>query len=176
MNLANKLTVFRVFLVPFFVLFMLTDFIEQSRLIALIIFVVATLTDHFDGAIARKYNMVTSFGKFMDPIADKLLVSSALICLASLGEIPAWVVITIILREFAVSGVRLVAADNGSVIAASPWGKAKTVAQMAMIIIFLLKIPALYILSQIVMYSAVILTVVSMVDYLLKNKNVLKLN
>ena len=164
MNLANKLTVFRVILVPFFVLFMLTELTQYSRLIALIIFVIATLTDHFDGAIARKYNMVTSFGKFMDPRADKLLVSSALICLTSLREIPAWVVIVIILREFAVSGIRLVAADNGSVIAASPWGKAKTVAQMAMIIIFLLNIPQLYILSQVVMYIAVVLTVVSMID------------
>ena len=174
MNLANKLTVFRVILVPFFVFFMLTDYIEHSRLLALIIFSIATLTDHFDGAVARKYNMVTSFGKFMDPIADKLLVSSALICLTALGEIPAWAVIVIILREFAVSGIRLVAADNGAVIAASPWGKIKTVAQMVMIIIYLLNIPQLYLLSQIVMYTAVVLTVVSMIDYLIKNRSVIK--
>lgn len=174
MNLANKLTIFRVVLVPFFVLFMLIDFTEYNRLIAFLLFVIATLTDHFDGAIARKYNMVTSFGKFMDPIADKLLVSSALICLTELGEVPAWAVIIIILREFAVSGVRLVAADNGSVIAASPWGKAKTVAQMVMIIIYLLNISALSLLAEISMYAAVVLTVVSMIDYLVKNKSVIK--
>ena len=174
MNLANKLTIFRVVLVPFFVLFMLTNFTEYNRLIAFLLFVIATLTDHFDGAIARKYNMVTSFGKFMDPIADKLLVSSALICLTELGEVPAWAVIIIILREFAVSGVRLVAADNGSVIAASPWGKTKTVAQMVMIIIYLLNVPALSLIAEISMYAAVALTVVSMIDYLVKNKSVIK--
>ena len=174
MNAANKLTIFRVILVPIFVIFMLNDITDYSRLIALIIFAIATITDHFDGAIARKYNMVTSFGQFMDPIADKLLVSSALICLTSLGEIPAWAVIVIILREFAVSGIRLVAADNGAVIAAAGWGKAKTVAQMVMIIIFLLNIPQLYIVSQIALYIAVILTIVSMVDYLIKNKSVIK--
>ena len=174
MNTANKFTIFRVILIPFFVLFMLKNITEYSRLIALIIFIVATITDHFDGAVARKYNMITSFGKFMDPIADKLLVSSALICLTSLGDIPAWAVIIIILREFAVSGIRLVAADNGAVIAAAGWGKAKTVAQMTMIIIFLLNIPQLYILSQISLYTAVILTVVSMVDYIIKNKSVIK--
>ena len=174
MNLANKLTVFRVILVPFFVLFMLTDFTRYNRIFALVIFVIASVTDHFDGAVARKYNMITSFGKFMDPIADKLLISSALICLTALGEMPAWAVIIIILREFAVSGIRLVASDNGSVIAASPWGKAKTVAQMVMIIVLLLKIPQLYIISQIVMYTAVVLTVVSMIDYLIKNRSVIK--
>lgn len=174
MNLANKLTVFRVILVPFFVFFMLTEYLPYSRIIGLVIFVVATITDHFDGAIARKYNMITSFGKFMDPIADKLLISSALICLTALGEIPAWAVIVIILREFAVSGVRLVASDNGSVIAASSWGKAKTVAQMVMIIIYLLNIPALSLLADVVMYVAVALTVISMVDYIVKNKSVIK--
>ena len=174
MNIANKLTIFRVILVPVFVLFMLCNITDYSRLIALIIFITATITDHFDGAVARKYNMITSFGKFMDPIADKLLISSALICLTALGEIPAWAVIVIILREFAVSGIRLVAADNGAVIAAGGWGKAKTVAQMTMIIIFLLNIPQLYILSQIALYTAVVLTVVSMVDYIIKNKSVIK--
>ena len=174
MNTANKLTIFRVLLVPFFVLFLLWDFYEYNRLIALVIFIVATITDHLDGYIARKYNMTSSFGKFMDPIADKLLVSSALVCLTALGEIPAWAVIVIISREFAVSGIRLVAADNGKVIAAAGWGKAKTAAQMTMIIIYLLNIPAFYILAQISMYAAVILTLVSMVDYLVKNKDVIK--
>ena len=107
----------------------------------------------------------------MDPIADKLLVSSALICLSSLGELPAWVVIVIILREFAISGLRLVATENGSVIAAAGWGKAKTVSQMTLIIIMLLNIPHLHILSQISMYTAVVLTLISLVDFMLKNKD-----
>ena len=174
MNLANKLTLFRIILVPFFVLFILTDFTEYNRIVALIIFVIATITDHFDGAIARKYNMVTSFGKFIDPIADKLLVSSALISLTALGEIPAWIVITIIIREFIISGIRLVAANNGSVIAASIWGKAKTITQTAMIIISLLNIPQLYIILQIFIYASVMLTIISMIDYLIKNQDVIK--
>jgi len=173
MNIANKLTVFRVVLVPFFVIFMLTDFTQYNRWIAFAIFCIATITDKLDGTIARKYNMITDFGKFMDPIADKLLVSSALICLSSLGEMPAWIVIVIIAREFTISGIRLVAADNGVTIAATWWGKSKTIAQMAMIIIMLMNIPALHILSQVVMYVSLILTLVSMVDYMIKNKAVL---
>ena len=176
MNLANKLTVFRVALIPFFVLFMLTELAPYSRLIAIIIFAVASITDHFDGRIARKRNMITTFGKFMDPIADKLLVSSALICLTALGERPAWAVIVIILREFAISGLRLIAAENGKVIAASVWGKAKTVSQMVAMVILLLKIPQLYILSQIVFYIAVVLTVISLVDFMIKNKSVLTMD
>ncbi|MBE6775664.1 MAG: CDP-diacylglycerol--glycerol-3-phosphate 3-phosphatidyltransferase [Ruminococcaceae bacterium] len=173
MNIANKLTVFRVILVPFFVIFMLTDFTDYNRWIAFAIFVIATITDKLDGTIAHKYNMVTNFGKFMDPIADKLLVCSALICLTATGEVPAWVTILIIGREFAISGIRLVAADNDVAIAATWWGKSKTIAQMAMIIIILMNVPALHILGQIVMYVSVVLTVVSLVDYIIKNKNVL---
>lgn len=173
MNIANKLTVFRVVLVPFFVLFILTDFTPYNRWIAFAIFCIATITDKLDGTIAKKYNMVTDFGKFMDPIADKLLVSSALICLSSLGEIPAWIVVVIIAREFAISGIRLVAADNGITIAATWWGKSKTIAQMAMIIIMLMNIPALHILSQVVMYVSLILTIISMADYIVKNRAVL---
>ena len=173
MNTANKLTVFRIILVPFFVLFMLTQFTKYNQLIALIIFVVASITDHFDGHIARKYNMITTFGKSMDPIADKLLVSSALICLTALGSIPAWAVIVIILREFAVSGLRLVAAENGGVIAAAGWGKAKTAAQMTAIIMLLIPIPQLYPISMIVFYISVVLTVVSLVVFMLKNKAML---
>lgn len=173
MNIANKLTVFRVVLVPFFVIFMLTDFTPYNRWIAFAIFCIATITDKLDGTIARKYNMITDFGKFMDPIADKLLVSSALICLSSLGEMPAWIVIVIIAREFAISGIRLVAADNGVTIAATWWGKSKTISQMAMIIIMLMNLPALHILSQVVMYVSLILTIVSMIDYIVKNKAVL---
>ncbi len=175
MNIANKLTVFRVILVPFFVIFMLTDFTDYNRWIAFAIFVIATITDKLDGTIARKYNMITAFGKFMDPIADKLLVSSALICLCYRGEIPAWVVILIISREFAISGVRLIAVENGRTIAATWWGKSKTIAQMAMIIIMLMKLDIFYVLGQIVMYVAVVLTVVSLIDYLIKNKEVLKI-
>lgn len=173
MNTANKLTVFRIVLIPFFVIFMLTDFTQYNRLTALIIFVVASLTDQLDGHIARKQNMVTAFGKFMDPIADKLLVSSALICLTALGEIPAWAVIVIILREFAISGLRLVAAESGNAIAAAGWGKAKTASQMTAIIILLLNIPGLYILSQIALYVAVALTVISLIDFMVKNKDIL---
>ncbi len=173
MNIANKLTVFRVILVPFFVIFMITDFTAYNRWIAFAIFVIATITDKLDGTIAHKYNMVTNFGKFMDPIADKLLVCSALVCLTASGEVPSWVTILIIGREFAISGIRLIAADNDVAIAATWWGKSKTIAQMAMIIIILMKVPAFYILGQIVMYVSVVLTVVSLVDYIVKNRNVL---
>ena len=173
MNIANKLTIFRVILVPFFVVFMLTDFTAYNRWIAFGIFVIATITDKLDGTIAHKYNMVTNFGKFMDPIADKLLVCSALICLTATGEVPAWVTIVIIGREFAISGIRLIAADNNVAIAATWWGKSKTIAQMAMIIIILMNVSALHILGQIVMYVSVALTVISLVDYVVKNKNVL---
>lgn len=174
MNIANKLTVFRVILVPVFLLFMLSDFTAYNRWIAFAVFVIATITDKLDGTIARKYNMITAFGKFMDPIADKLLVCSALVCLGCLGEIPAWVVVLIIAREFAISGMRLVAAEAGVTIAASWWGKIKTIAQMAMIIIMLMDVPELFVLSQVVMYASVVLTVVSLVDYMIKNIGVLK--
>lgn len=170
MNIANKLTVFRVILIPFFVFFMLTDFLSYSRWIAFGIFVVATITDKLDGTLAKKLNLVTTFGKFMDPIADKLLVCSALICLTAKNEIPAWITIIIIGREFIISAVRLLASDNGVAIAASWWGKSKTIAQMAMIIIMLMNIPTLNLLGQIVMYVSLFLTVVSLVDYVIKNK------
>lgn len=128
MNLPNKLTTFRVILIPFFVFFLLAPYFEgYGNYIALVIFIVASLTDFLDGKIARKYNLVTNFGKFMDPLADKLLVCSALICLIALDRIPAWIVIVIISREFIISGFRLIAADNGVVIAASYWGKFKTI-------------------------------------------------
>lgn len=175
MNLANKLTIFRVVLVPFFVAFSLCDFTAYDSYIALAIFIIATVTDKLDGTIARKYNMVTSFGKFMDPIADKLLVCSALVCLTAQNEIPAWAVIVIIAREFIISGIRIIAAENGVAIAASPWGKAKTVAQMVMTIVILLQIDFLYIPEQILIYVSVALTVISAADYLIKNKNVLSM-
>ena len=155
MNLPNKLTIFRVILIPFFLVFLLVPGIPADNWIALGIFIVASLTDLLDGKIARKYNLVTNFGKFMDPLADKLLVCSALICLTGLGRIPSYMVVIIIAREFTISGFRLIAADNGVVIAASYWGKFKTTFQM-------------------ITWIAVILTVVSLIDYLIKNKDVLK--
>ena len=174
MNLPNKLTLFRVVLIPFFVVFMLVNVTGNTdKWIALIIFIIASLTDLLDGKIARKYNLITDFGKFMDPLADKLLVCSALICLVSLSKIPAWIVIIIIAREFIISGFRLIAADNGRVIAASYWGKFKTTFQMIMVILMIADISQLFILTQIIMYAALILTVVSLVDYLVKNKDVM---
>ena len=180
MNLPNKLTVLRVILVPFFVFFLLgADWIGSfSPYIALIIFIVASLTDMLDGKIARKYNLVTNFGKFMDPLADKLLVCSAMICLVDLKLIPVWVVLIIIAREFIISGFRLVASDNGIVIAASYWGKFKTTFQMLMVIVIIfninLQLGWLNILGTILIYVALVLTVVSLIDYIAKNKDVLK--
>ena len=171
MNLPNKLTILRVFLVPVFVVFMLTDLGgSYSNWIALVIFVAASLTDSLDGYLARKNNLVTNFGKFMDPVADKLLVCSALICLMELNRVPAWMVLIIIAREFIISGFRLVASDAGVVIAASYWGKFKTISQVVMIIALLIEFPYAFIFSWI----AVILTVVSLVDYIVKNVNVIK--
>lgn len=174
MNLPNKLTIARVLMIPFFVVFMLTDLGgAASKWIALALFIIASLTDLLDGHIARKYNLVTNFGKFMDPLADKLLVCSAMICLVGMGKIPAWIVIVIISREFIISGFRLIASDNGRVIAASYWGKFKTTFQMIMICLMIADIAAIAVVTQIVMWVALILTVVSLVDYLMKNKDVL---
>ena len=177
MNLPNKLTVHRVIMIPFFVFFLLTDFITGSRYIALTLFCVASFTDFLDGYLARKHNLVTNFGKFMDPLADKLLVCSALICLTAIqgDDLPVWIVLIIIAREFIISGFRLVASDNGIVIAASYWGKFKTVSHMAMIILLLLDIqnPIYYIVTQVVVWIALALTVISLVDYVAKNKQVL---
>ena len=139
----------------------------------MLIFIVASMTDLIDGKIARKYNMVTNFGKFMDPLADKLLVCSALIALVEMGRIPSWIVIVIISREFIISGFRLVAADNGVVIAASYWGKFKTTFQMVMVCLMIANIPQLQILTDIVMWAALLLTVISLIDYLWKNKGVM---
>ena len=149
MNLPNKLTIFRVILIPFFLVFLLVPGIPADNWIALGIFIVASLTDMLDGKIARKYNLVPNFGKFMDPLADKLLVCSALICLVDLKQLPAWMVIVIISREFIISGFRLVASDNGIVIAASYWGKFKTTFQMISVILLIVRIPALTVLTQI---------------------------
>lgn len=176
MNLPNKLTMFRVILIPFFIVFLLAPITSYDKWIALAIFIVASLTDLLDGKIARKYNLVTNFGKFMDPLADKLLVCSALICLIELNKIPSWMVIIIIAREFIISGFRLVASDNGVVIAASYWGKFKTTFQMAAVCLMIADLPALNLVTQIVLWIAVVLTVVSLIDYVVKNKNVMKEN
>ncbi len=177
MNLPNKLTVFRVILIPFFVFFYLAPCVPTyGNYIALAIFAVASLTDLLDGKIARKYNLVTNFGKFMDPLADKLLVGSAMISMVGTDKLAAWIVIVIICREFFISGFRLVAAENQIVIAASYWGKFKTTFQMAMIILILLDLPYAWFasLTQVVVYVALVLTIVSLIDYIWKNRDVLK--
>jgi len=175
MNLPNKLTVLRVIMIPFFVAFMLTDIGgEYGKYIALAIFVVASLTDLMDGHLARKHNLVTNFGKFMDPLADKLLVCSALICLVEMQRLAAWMVILIISREFIISGFRLIASDNGVVIAASYWGKFKTTFQMLMIILLILDLGGVFTLIETaVTWIALALTVISLIDYLIKNKGIL---
>ena len=177
MNLPNKLTVLRVIMVPFFVVFMLIPNLggAANKYIALALFCIASFTDFLDGHLARKNNLVTNFGKFMDPLADKLLVCSALICLSSLGKLATWIVLVIIAREFIISGFRLVASDNGIVIAASYWGKFKTVSHMAMIIMLILDFqnPVYYVLTQIVVWVGLALTVISLADYVWKNKQVL---
>ncbi len=183
MNLPNKLTLFRVCSIPLFVVFMEFDiFGGADKFIAVALFVIASITDALDGHIARKYNLVTNFGKFMDPLADKLLVCAALICLAD--RIPKWIIVVIISRELIISGFRTIAADNGIVIAASYWGKVKTVFQMIMIIWlildlnefvmdYIINIPIYNIIGNILIGIALVLTVISLVDYLIKNKSVL---
>ncbi|MBE5887402.1 MAG: CDP-diacylglycerol--glycerol-3-phosphate 3-phosphatidyltransferase [Lachnospiraceae bacterium] len=177
MNLPNKLTILRVILIPFFVFFMLAPYFEgYGNYIAVAIFIIASFTDFLDGYLARRDNLVTNFGKFMDPLADKLLVCAALICLIETGQLPAWVVVIIISREFIISGFRLIASDNGVVIAASYWGKFKTVSQMLMVIVLILNIDHIVfaVLGTALMWIAVALTVISLVDYVVKNKDVLK--
>lgn len=175
MNLPNKLTILRVIMIPFFVAALLYDggANQNMRYVAAALFIIASLTDMLDGKIARKYNLVTNFGKFMDPLADKLLVCSALICMIELRELPAWMVIIIISREFIISGFRLVASDNGVVIAASYWGKFKTTFQMIGVGLLIFNIPALSTLTTIIVWIALALTVISLVDYIVKNAGVL---
>ena len=175
MNLPNKLTIFRVILIPFFLIFLYTDFWGNANsYIAIAIFIIASLTDLLDGKIARKYNLVTNFGKFMDPLADKLLVCSAMIALVDLGKLQGWIVIIIIAREFIISGFRLIASDNGVVIAASYWGKFKTTFQMIMIILLTLdlQLPYMSVINNIIVYIALALTIISLLDYIFKNYKV----
>ncbi|MBU5482799.1 CDP-diacylglycerol--glycerol-3-phosphate 3-phosphatidyltransferase [Clostridium sp. MSJ-11] len=189
MNLANKLTIIRIFLIPIFLIFIAVNGIPYGKTIATTIFILAALTDKLDGYIARSRNQITRFGKFMDPLADKLLVTAALVSLVELQVISTWVAMVIIAREFAVTGLRAVAAAEGIVIAASPWGKAKTVTQIVAIIVSLLplnkeffdvinvlKIPPHYfdILVAVTMGIAIVITIVSGIDYFVKNKEAIK--
>ena len=186
MNLPNKLTVFRMILIVPFVLLLLGSYhqwawftaifggiLTYAHYIALAIFIIASLTDLIDGKIARKYNLVTNFGKFMDPLADKLLVCSAMICLVEMGRIPAWIVIVIISRELIISGFRLVASDKGVVIAANYWGKFKTTFQMIMVCLMIANIEQISLLTNIIMWIALALTVISLIDYVWKNRSVM---
>ena len=192
MNLANKLTIMRIILIPLFLVFILVKDIPYGSLIALLIFVLASITDKVDGYIARSRNQITNFGKFMDPLADKMLVISALIALVECGLIPSWMVIVIIAREFAISGLRMLAASEGLIVAASWWGKIKTVIQIAATMALLLRlnyeqigfvkeffesnavlIGFINYVPMTLMVLSVIATVVSGIDYFIKNMKVI---
>ncbi len=176
MNTPNKLTLLRVILIPFFVVCMLAVNAGWGKWAALAIFIIASLTDTLDGYLARRDNLVTNFGKFMDPLADKLLVCSAMICLVDMERIPSWVVIIIIGREFVISGFRLIASDNGVVIAANYWGKIKTVCQMIMIIVVIANLGGVFdVVEQVLIYLSLILTVISLATYLWDNRKVLSM-
>ncbi len=177
MNLPNKITVFRVILIPVFIFFMLKPDITGAKWWALGFFCLASVSDFFDGYLARKNNLVTDFGKFMDPLADKLLICSAIIALTSTtpDRMPAWIVIIIIAREFTISGFRLIASDNGRVIAASIWGKVKTVVQMFMVILLICDFggDTVHVIERILVYLALALTLISLFDYIYKNREVI---
>lgn len=180
MNLPNKITMFRIIMIPFFIIAMSLSFTGHEWA-ALVIYIVAAVSDFIDGKIARGRNLITDFGKFMDPLADKLLTTSAYICLVEINLLPAWLVIVIIAREFAVTGLRTLAANNGVVIAASKWGKAKTMSQMVGTVVLLLSLTpqlaaftALRTLGLVIMYIALVLTIISGVDYFRLNTDVFK--
>ena len=177
MNLANKLTMLRILMIPVFIAVLVysKDRDIVYRYIALGIFIIASATDALDGYVARKYNMITDFGKLMDPLADKILVSSALIILIELGNISSWVVSIVIARVFIISGIRLIATEKNIIIAASPLGKLKTVSQMLSVILMLLSIEAISFITDISVWLMCILSVVSLIDYIIKNKKVLSL-
>lgn len=174
MNLPNKLTFLRILMVPVFVILMYLDF-ANSRLIATLVFAIASFTDFLDGYLARRDGLVTNFGKFADPLADKILVCAALICLTEIGSIPAWGVIIIIAREFAVTGLRVIAASENITIAASKLGKIKTVSQLISMILLLSNIESLYTAGLYLFYFAVLFTIISGIDYFVKNIKVLDL-
>lgn len=180
MNLPNKLTILRIIMIPFFLFFLLAGFGVTGRYIATAIFCIASFTDTLDGYIARKYNLVTNFGKFMDPLADKLLVCSAMIALIGIEgavvALPNVVVIIIIAREFVITGFRTLAVEQNIVIAAGFWGKLKTICQMAMLIVLLININnvVFMVISYILIYLSLALAIISAVDYIVRNKQVLK--
>lgn len=194
MNLANKLTMLRIFLVPVFLVFITVKEIPYGSIIATVVFIIASLTDQLDGHIARSRNQITNFGKFMDPLADKLLVTAALVSLVELKLVAGWAVVVILAREFAVSGLRTLAASDGIVIAASWWGKIKTVTQMIAILLLLLKVNINTSVNAIsfvnnnsflngfftyvpetIMFIAVLITIISGIDYFVKNKHVISM-
>lgn len=194
MNLANKLTMLRMFLVPVFLIFISVKGIPYGSIVATLVFIIASITDQLDGYIARSRNQVTNFGKFMDPLADKLLVTAALVALVGLNLTPAWAVVIILAREFAVSGLRTLAASGGVVIAASWWGKIKTVTQIIAILLLLIKVNIGESLSAVefvsnngflntfftyvpeaIMFIAVLITIISGIDYFVKNKHVISI-
>lgn len=174
MNIANKLTLFRVILIPFFLLSLYVIDAPYGNIIGVTLFIIASLTDFLDGHLARSRNLVTNFGKFMDPLADKLLVSSALIYFVESGDIAAWIVIVIISREFVISGFRIVAAKEGVVMAAGWWGKIKTAVTMVMIIVVLchFNFTGIVVIEQILIYASLFFTVISALDYITKNINI----
>lgn len=174
MNLPNRLTVLRLVLIPFFIFALMASFVPFGKWIAIAIFIIASITDFLDGFIARKYNLVTDFGKFADPLADKVLVCSALICLLGLGKISVYVVLIIIARDFIISAFRLVAASKGVVIAADWSGKVKTALQMVMIPFLIADFKVLWIFTLVLQIVVVALTIISLLDCIIKNRNVLK--
>ncbi len=176
MNLANKLTLARVVMIPAFLVVLFCMAEPVNRYLAVVIFIVASVTDFLDGHIARKYNMVSNFGKFMDPLADKLLVMSALVSMVALGDLAAWVVIVILAREFTITGFRTLAMEANIVMAASWWGKVKTTVQMIMIPLVLLNLPFAFmpVVETALVYLSVFFTIFSGADYIIKNKQVLK--
>jgi len=175
MNLPNKITILRACLIPLFVVLMVVPGIAYGKWWALAVFIIAAVSDFFDGYLARKHGLVTNFGKFMDPLADKMLVCAALICFVELVLMPSWIVIIIISREFIISGFRMVASGTGLVIAASYWAKIKTVTQMITCCFFIgnLDYGFANVIEQVLMYLTLALTIISMVDYLYKNRRVL---
>lgn len=175
MNLPNKITIIRIFMIPLYLVFMLVEQIPYGRYIAGVVFTLAAITDALDGYIARKNNLITNFGKFMDPLADKLLVCSALICFVEFNQIPSLIAIIIIARDFIVNGLRLIASDNGVVLAAGWWGKIKTTVQIVMSVMLTVNLDFTFIniLEYISIYLALALTIISMMDYLIKNRELL---
>jgi len=169
MNLPNKITVTRILMVPVFIWVLLSG-IENSRLIAALIFTIASLTDFLDGYLARKYDLVSDFGKLMDPMADKILVASALIAMVQLGRITVWPVAIILAREFLITSFRSLAASKGSVIAASIWGKIKTSTQILAIILLMSTNNAI---ADLALWISVGFTIMSAVDYIVKNRKVI---